>query len=654
MKKIIVLILSLLIFNISAVVMAVERTDEAGFPDKINNIVVFIRFSDEDEFITEEKSEMIEKTYNEFMDNNNDKISDKGSISLRSYINDLTYGKTIVDTNFYPYNKGLNQYISLVTEKDKNYYSKMIIGGKDEQKVIEWAFNSIKNEIDLSPDEIDSDGDGEIDNITFIFNGEVNNVDSMFWPHKATFTGNAELKGKKLRTYNILGTGNYYSNIFNKGLLHIIIHEFLHSYNFPDLYRLYGNSKPVGIWDIMSESINPGQMPLVYTREHYGNLDINIGEIKESGRYELKKASSNDINDKIAYIVKSPLSDKEYFMIEYRKAEGNWDSSLPGSGLLVYRINEEVNDFIGNIYGDPDHIYIFRPEAIDGASALGYINGALLSKDIGRDKIGASNSKLQFDQNTIYFKDGSNSGIVIYNIGSSEGDTISFDIKLPNLNEYGSKENPYEIYNIEDLKNISNDLDKHYILMQDIDLLNERWIPIGLENDFESYNIFNGSFNGNGHTISNIMFYTNNAKILGGLFSAIGENGEIYNLNIKNAIINSKEIYGVIAVENNGKIINVNIDGDIKIINNKIDNVQNIEVDNNKLIKYKNSVNDLELYGEVYESPQNSIEQNNVESVDTLPVTGEIGNEGLRVLPISLIVSGLIYLLKQNKPKYNI
>jgi M6 family metalloprotease-like protein/LPXTG-motif cell wall-anchored protein len=467
MKKFVAVMLSLLIFTGSTKAMAIDNVSPKGFPNSMANIVVFIRFNDEDEFLTEENSRMIESTYNEFIDANNDNMADEGSISLKSYINDLTYGNTRVDTNFYPYDEGNNKYYSLKAPEDRGYYLDKPIGGKEEKNLISWAFNSIKDEINLSGEELDRNSDGKIDNITFVFNGAAYDNDNMIWPHKTVFNGTEEIKGKKLYTYNIINSINGGGNIFNKGILNIITHEFLHSYRFPDLYRLYGNGNPVGVWDIMDESISFGQMPLVYTRQNYGSVGINIGEIKESGHYELKKSNTPNIGDRIAYIIKSPLSDKEYFMLEYRKAEGNWDSSLPGSGILVYRINQKVNEFKGNIYGSPDHIYIFRPGDIDSSSAAGYINSAFLSKDESRDKIGTSNLSSGFDSNAIYFNDGSNSGIEIYNIGNSSGDTISFDVNLPNLNEQASKERSYKENSSKDLKSEEEHSDKQYVLTND-------------------------------------------------------------------------------------------------------------------------------------------------------------------------------------------
>jgi hypothetical protein len=69
----------------------------------------------------------------------------------------------------------------------------------------------------------------------------------------------------------------------------------------------------------------------------------------------------------------------------------------------------------------------------------------------------------------------------------------------------GSVDNPYQIATPEQLDNVRNYLDKHFIQTADIDLnvapynANEGWKPVGDEG-FE----FNGTFDGNGKTISNL------------------------------------------------------------------------------------------------------------------------------------------------------
>ena len=102
--------------------------------------------------------------------------------------------------------------------------------------------------------------------------------------------------------------------------------------------------------------------------------------------------------------------------------------------------------------------------------------------------------------------------------------TAFFKIKtstvVPDVEEEcGALGNPCEIRTPEQLNNIRNDLDIHYILMSDIDLSgfnddgnpqNGNWIPVGT-----SPSTFLGFFDGNGYIISNMSIMSNGEDNVG-------------------------------------------------------------------------------------------------------------------------------------------
>ncbi len=391
----------------------------------INNIVILIRFKGENEFINEDNINKLHDTYNMYQDLNFDNVADLESISLNSYISDLTYGKVKVNSSFYPIEN--NKYFSIEAPETREYYEKNIAGSKEEANFIKWAFDSVKDKINIPANELDKDNDGEIDIVTFLCSGATTNS-NMLWPHETRFIGDSSVNGKKLGTYNLINVGNNENNLFNKGNLKIAIHEFLHAFSYPDLYRYYRSGNPVGEWDVMANTDGFGQLPLVYSRNFYSNLNLNIQEINSDGVYKIKSSQSINKNDIIALKIKSPLSDKEYFMVEFRKNEGNWDSILPGSGLIVYRINDNVDAFYGNRNGYPDHIYVFRQDDINSTYAQGNTRTAFLSKESRRTSIGSNNLNGEFISNSLFFDNGKNSGIVISDIGSATGDEMSFKV----------------------------------------------------------------------------------------------------------------------------------------------------------------------------------------------------------------------------------
>ncbi len=98
----------------------------------------------------------------------------------------------------------------------------------------------------------------------------------------------------------------------------------------------------------------------------------------------------------------------------------------------------------------------------------------------------------------------------------------------------GTEEFPYYISNETQLFDITNahiDDGSCFELVNDINLTQPH-NPIGLVNDI--YREFNGKFNGGYYTISNLV--VNNCDYAG-LFATIGANGQVFNLNVDNAVI---------------------------------------------------------------------------------------------------------------------
>ncbi len=86
-----------------------------------------------------------------------------------------------------------------------------------------------------------------------------------------------------------------------------------------------------------------------------------------------------------------------------------------------------------------------------------------------------------------------------------------------------------EIRTLQQLKDVKSDLSGHYRLMQDIDLGNVEWEPIGSDRD----HMFKGIFDGNGHTISGLNITAPRTNY-NGLFGYL--NGTVKNLAVQGRI----------------------------------------------------------------------------------------------------------------------
>ena len=78
------------------------------------------------------------------------------------------------------------------------------------------------------------------------------------------------------------------------------------------------------------------QYPLSYLRSAISGW-ISIDTITQNGTYTLKPSSNSGDNQ--ALILKTPISEKEFFVVEYRKAgtpyKDQLDEKIPGSGLII-------------------------------------------------------------------------------------------------------------------------------------------------------------------------------------------------------------------------------------------------------------------------------------------------------------------------------
>lgn len=140
--------------------------------------------------------------------------------------------------------------------------------------------------------------------------------------------------------------------------------------------------------------------------------------------------------------------------------------------------------------------------------------------------------------------------------GNEEGITEGED---SNEGSYDGEENFILIGSIEDIQKIGNDpmfpLDGNYVLTQDIDASQtidwnggSGFIPLG-----SPENPFTGTFNGNGYIIYN-LFIDDTSANPAGLFSVIGDGGQVLNLGLQDAQISGINGVGGISGANYGLI----------------------------------------------------------------------------------------------------
>jgi M6 family metalloprotease-like protein len=382
----------------------------------MKNLVVYIRFSGESEFTS------ATSTYTTMLNS-----STAGVNSLYNYFREVSYNTLSVSSILYP-TPGTT-IISYQDSHTRGYYQPYnavtnpggYTGGNSGTMKMEREHTLLKGAINYvsglgqfpSGASIDVDGDGNVDGVTFIVRGGPGGWSDLLWPHKWQFFPfydgyTVTINGKNVIIYNF-----QMETMTDTGVL---AHEMFHVIGSPDLYHYSSDGlQPVGGWDVMEVDGSTPEHMGCYMKFRYGSWISSIPVLAGSGTQVVNPLGTSSTNN--CYRINSPKSTTEYFVVEYRSATGTFESSLPGSGLLVYRINT-ARDGQGNRNGPPDEVYIYRPGGT--TSVNGSVNTANFSSNVGRTKINDTTNPSPF------LSDGSVGGLSICNVGASSG-TISFD-----------------------------------------------------------------------------------------------------------------------------------------------------------------------------------------------------------------------------------
>ena len=357
--------------------------------------------------------------------------------STKAFIYTASQGRVVLN-NFFPQDKGDGTAATFTLAYGQSHYS----DGYEIAHEVVAAINAGTIPLD-STVKLDNRSAGILDNLTVIVQGDSEeDSSSIIYPHHTYYEGSDKLKSQySVGDYNVIDSESLIPTVYSasdglRGRQGTISHELLHSFGFPDLYR-YGagdQGDPVGTWDIMAHTTYQWQnLPLTYDRQAAGFIPA-MAAITAAGTYTLDAASSS--GGSVGFILKSPLSSSEFFVAEYR-VKGNsynseFDSKIPGTGLILYRVDTHYDT---NKAGD-NYLYVFRqnPTSIGGAAegtGSSQVQYALLVPDAatGLTSYGSTDLSAQYTQNTLYYSDGSNSGIEISNV-KQDGQQITFDVSL--------------------------------------------------------------------------------------------------------------------------------------------------------------------------------------------------------------------------------
>lgn len=367
-----------------------------------NNLVIYIRFRDEPGFTVARSA--YDKKFNGLTES-----------SMRMYFREVSNNGLDILTHHFP--GGAAEEIIYTDSFSRRHYQPYNVAGNpegygnDEERTarehslianaVAWASAAYSLPAEVN---FDMNQDGDFDNVSFIIRGQADGWSELLWPHRwVLFSREVRLGKLKVNDYTI-----QLENVS----VNTLSHEMFHSLGAPDLYRYDNNGVPVGPWDIMA---NGKGHPGAWMKYRYGGWIDEIPEIQHSGTYTLKPVAFPGGN---SWIIRSPLSVDQFFVLEYRLKTGLYESSLPSSGLVIQRIDTRYR---GNARGGPDEVYIFRKNGTP--SYNGQIDQAALSDLNGTASFNDRTNPYSFLQ------DGYNTGIKITDI-IARGDSLLFTVDL--------------------------------------------------------------------------------------------------------------------------------------------------------------------------------------------------------------------------------
>ena len=235
------------------------------------------------------------------------------------------------------------------------------------------ALMAVDNEVDFT--QYDGDDDGYVDLVFFLIAGNGSNYSGndsrLWWPHRSRIpSGGAagQLDGVNLGDYassvELYGWTAKPETVVIDGI-GTICHEFSHVLGLPDFYDADyagsgGESTHPDEWSVMASGCysNVARTPVGYSL--YERYSVGFTDepevISEKKSYTLEPLH---VNQK-GYRIDSPV-ENEFFLLENRRNDGSfkWDVYLPGSGLLVHRVDKTNMSVWNNnkVNNNPAHNY---------------------------------------------------------------------------------------------------------------------------------------------------------------------------------------------------------------------------------------------------------------------------------------------------------
>ncbi len=360
-----------------------------------------------------------------------------------------------------------------------------------------------------------------------------------------------------------------------------------------------GDNHTITITDQIDSNINGGGMFLKAKKLVINDLKVNLPATPTDEMERLATMYSGELNNVTvtggSHVVSILGGDSEVVINDCDFSNiGGWAIETEGIGNTALNVSNSTFDKKAVIIRGENNIFedntITSTEEIEGVNVLG--NATITGNDFGESSLKIDQGRTVTIENNIInnveFPNWFGVENEDYSALTVNENTLSADAyttlvtTVPGTADNnttvkgeGTESNPYLISNLDALKqfrdsvNSGNSYQGQYIkLMNDIDLNNEEWTPIGT-----LANPFNGMFDGGNHTIKNLFISgekVNAAKYnYKGLFGYMkgGAASGIKNLTIENASVTGGLYIGAILGRSytGGIVENCHVKGNIAI-----------------------------------------------------------------------------------------
>ncbi|MGA2091903.1 MAG: M6 family metalloprotease domain-containing protein [Sedimentisphaerales bacterium] len=365
------------------------------------------------------------------------------------------------------------------------------------------------------------------------------------WPHAWMLASPLELSagGKKVYRYQI-------SNIGSALEIGTFCHENGHMLcGFPDIYDYDQDSwGGAGFFCLMgygSDGGTNGSNPVqicAYLKRAAGWANVTDLDSTSNLTATVTAAPTAGYNNYYRY--RKPGVSTEYFLVENRQQTGH-DASIPAAGVAVWHIDELGDKDNQSLAPNTTHAnYEVTLVQADNLWHFEYYQDLYDAKDLyyaGNSASAYSNRLDDSSSPNAHWWDGTSSGVNFYDFSvSGTSMTFNYTQRIP----IATKADLLAM-----AANTAN-YDKHFILTADIDMQGQVFTTAII-----ATSDFTGTFDGNGHKITNFTINGGSNDYLG-LFGRIFSGGSVKNLGLENCSVSGCDYVGSLAGFNRGSISN--------------------------------------------------------------------------------------------------